>query len=142
MGSRNNAANVTSNGVATLQGLTVLPTTIPVSFTIQFGVPFDISLQATLVALAKLSSTTAKPLTDGVSVASANAAFGNTVFWNGISSVVSGGQTITGFTVTSESGANYATALKPQVVPAPSAVWLLATGVLPLLARARRRKTG
>ena len=133
---------VTSNGVATLQGLTVLPTTIPVSFTIQFGVPFDISLQATPVALAKLSSTTAKPLTDGVSVASANAAFGNTVFWNGISSVVSGGQTITGFTVTSESGANYATALKPQVVPAPSAVWLLATGVLPLIARARRRKSG
>ncbi len=131
--------SVNGSGASTQQGQ-ALPTTIPVSFAIQFGVPFDISIQATIVALAQLSNTVAKPLTDGVSVASAQASFGNTVYWNGISSVVSSGQTITGFTVTSESGANYATALKPQVVPAPSAVWLLTTGVLPLLARARRRR--
>jgi len=132
--------SVNSSGVSTLQG-PMLPTTIPVIFNVQFGVPFDISIQATVVAIAQLSSTTAKPLSDGVTVASAQALFGNTVFWNGISSVVSGGQTITDFTVTSESGANYATALRPQVVPAPAAVWLLGTGLAGLVGhRWLRRK--
>lgn len=133
--------SVDSSGVPRQQG-PVLPGTIPVSFQIQFGVPFDISLEATIVAIAQVSHATAKPLTDGVTVASAQAFFGNTVFWNGISSVVSGGQTITGFTVTSESGADYATALKPQVVPVPAAGWLFGSALGLLGWRRKARSTG
>ncbi len=116
-----------------------LPATIPISFNIRFGVPFDVQISAAVVALATMSSGTAKPLTEGISAASAAAQFGNTFFWNGIASVTSGGQTVSDFTVTSTSGADYASALRPSVVPLPATAWLLLSGVAAL---ARRRQRG
>jgi hypothetical protein len=131
------------NGITYLQGPS-LPVTIPVTFNVRLGVPFDFQFSAAVNASVVLTDAMAKPLTEGLSVGSAGAAFGNTLFWNGISSVVSGGQTLTEFTVTSESGANYANALNPQVeaqvIPVPATFWLLATGCLSLLGWARRAR--
>ena len=122
----------------------VPPYDTTVTFDVQLGVPFDFQMSAFVNAVVTLTGDMAKPLTQGVSVGSAAAMFGNTLFWNGISSVRSGGQTLTDFTVTSESGANYANALNPQVpaqvVPVPATFWLLATGCLSLLGWARRAR--
>jgi hypothetical protein len=118
------------------------PATIPIQFVIQFGVPFDLSLAGRVVALASVSSGSAKPITEGITAGSASAQFGNTFAWNGIQSITRQGQAITGFTVTSASGADYANAITATVVPLPAGVWLLGSATLLLAARARRREPG
>jgi hypothetical protein len=108
---------------------------IPLTFNIRWGVPFTLEIAAAVDALAILSNATAKPLTDGLTVASAAANYGSTFSWNGIDSITSGGTTYTTFSVTSQSGANYAQAIDP--VPVPPAVLMLASA-LPLMARFRK----
>jgi hypothetical protein len=116
-----------------------LPAIIPIQFVMQFGVPFDLGLAGRIVALASVSSGSAKPITEGATTASASALFGNTFAWNGIQSITRNGQAVTGFTVTSVSGADYTNAISATVVPLPAGVWLLGTASLALAARARRR---
>ena len=112
-----------------------MPTSIPLTFTVQSGVPFDFTLFLTLSSQVSVGSET----TDGGDVAgsaSSSADYSHTLDWGGISSVVdANGDPITDWTVTSASGFDYAL---PYAVPEPS-TWGIMIGGLALLAFFRFR---
>lgn len=88
-------------------------------------------------AYAVVDAASAKPLSEGLTAASANANYMHTALWNGISSVAYQGQALTGYSVTSDSGTNYA--VSAAVVPIPSVAWLFGLASAGLV-KIRRRK--
>ena len=113
-----------------------MPTSIPLTFTVQSGVPFDFTLFLTLSSQVSVGSET----TDGGDVAgsaSSSADYSHTLDWGGISSVVdANGNPVTNYSVTSASGFNYANAYP---TPEPS-TWVMVLGGLTLLGFCIRRK--
>jgi hypothetical protein len=103
------------------------------SFRFQFGRSERLNVEATCSASAARSGT---PLVIGSSACD----MGNSITWGGITSIVpEGGFTLSGVTLTSDSGTNY---LLPYTAPVPEpATWVLMAGSLALwLARARGRR--
>jgi len=99
---------------------------VPVVFSVQFGVPGTIG--ATLASQVNRNSIATDP-------GSADVNFGSTVTWGGIDEVTFQGAPVP-FTVTSESGTDYA-----EPVPEPGQAALALAGAFGLWAGARSRAT-
>ena len=107
--------------------------TYAVSIPFVFGNSFEMSVRA--IALSRAPSVKSpQPIGQGA------AQFQNTVYWAGISSVTSGGNPVSGYTISSLSGTNYNQSFAPtSAVPEPSSYALVAlAGVCALYHRRRR----
>ncbi len=105
--------------------------------TCTFVVPFTFGTPFTLgAALSVYGGAVTDGSSEELSFAGGQSLFGNSAIWQGITSIVGGGQEIglAGASVGAESGADYA-----HSVPAPGAASLLAIGVM---ATSRRRRGG
>lgn len=117
------------------------PSVIPVSFTaqlgIQGGIGYHIELQGRSYASFDAYECGFTGPCDGHASAEMTAGYGNSLVWGGISSVIdASGNPIVNFTVSSDSGFNYA-----QAVPEPGTWAMLLAGVGLLGCMVRRRGT-
>jgi len=116
------------------------PMVIPVSLSATFGSRTGIQYGLDLQGVAETGFLKEECLHDcGLSSASAEltANYANSLVWGGISSVIdANGNPIGGFTVSSDSGFDYA-----QAVPEPSSVVLLISGLGCLISFSRNRRT-
>lgn len=108
------------------------PGTFQFTLSFLFEVPFSISAQLSVIAQA------AGGLDLAAGAALASADFGSTVLWNGVLDVLDFQGNSIPFTVTSDSGFNYAQAAT-ATVPLPPSLALLGSGVLSLFGLAWRR---
>ncbi len=102
-----------------------------------FGVPIDLYLNAGVSVYSTTGSFCGGECGEGVlsnASVSATADFGHTIAWGGFASVTSGGNPVTGYTVSSLSGFNYA-----APVPEPE-TWAMMLAGLGLLGGLTRRR--
>jgi PEP-CTERM motif len=83
----------------------------------------------------------------GLALANADFRLDNSVYWGGIDDVFAGGNAIDAFTVTSESGTNYANSFLPVIdppngVPEPGSLALMLAGLGLITARSSKLKFG
>ncbi len=126
-------SGTTINSIQNEDYLHPAPLTIPVTLTIEVGLPYF--LEANLTA-----SVTTDVGTSGTLTASSSGivGYGHTLAWGGIDSVTDAdGNLITDWSITSGSGFDYS---KPYSVPEPSTFVLLGLGALTLAAGRLCRK--
>ena len=116
-----------------------VPSIIPVSFSTTFGsktgIQYNMNLQGNASASFGFRECDGGIYPCGASASAAlTADYMNSLIWGGISSITDASGNVIEFTLSSDSGFNYVSA-----VPVPAAVWLFSSGLLWLITIAKRK---